>query len=120
MDKYNATPDQIEMFYELELIMRPPKENNTFSGIVAGGDTVNILEGGFDDSTELKLYNTGDTPLNFFTATSPTTTGGEGLKLEAKTNATVLASTLGQPGNTCLNVYNLDPANQGSWSVVIL
>lgn len=119
MDKYNETPEQIEMFFELELIMKPPKEKNTFSGTVAGGDTVNILEGGFDDNTEFQLYNSGDTTLLFFTATSPTITSGDGFKLEPKTNATVLASSLGQPGNTCLNVFNVDASNQGSWSVII-
>lgn len=119
MDKYNETPEQIEMFFELELIMKPPKEKNTFAGTVAGGDTVNILEGGFDDNTEFQLYNTGDTPLRFFTALTPTETSDTGFELAPKTNTSVLASSLGQPGNTCLNVVNLDSANQGNWSVIM-
>jgi len=122
MKKFASDPAQIERFFDIPLIQNPPKPKDTFSGIVAGGDTANILEGGFTDTTQFKLFNNGDTNLRFFTSTSATGTSlaGEGIELAPNTNTTVIATALGNPGNTFLNVTNLDPLNQGSYSVVIL
>lgn len=120
MKKYAATPAQIDRFFDLPLIQNPPKDKNTFPVIVAGGDTANIIDGGFTDTTQFKLFNTGDTAGRFFTSTSATGTSGTGIELAPNTSTTVVATALGDPGNTFLNVTNLDPDNQGSFSVVIL
>ena len=121
MAKFASTPEVIDRFFDLSLIQNPPKEKDTFAVIVAGGDTANVIED-IEDTTQLKLFNTGDTAGRFFTSTSATGTSepGEGIELAPNTNTTVVATDLGDPGNTFLNVTNLDPTNQGSYSVVIL
>ena len=121
MAKFASTPEVIDRFFDLSLIQNPPKEKDTFAVIVAGGDTANVIED-IEDTTQLKLFNTGDTAGRFFTSTSATGTSEprEGIELAPNTNTTVVATDLGDPGNTFLNVTNLDPTNQGSYSVVIL
>lgn len=119
MNKFASDPAQIERFFDIPLIQNPPKDKDTFSVIVAGGDTANMIDGGFTDTTQFKLF-TGDTAGRFFTSTSPTGDTGSGIALAPNTNTTVVATALGNPGNTFLNVTNLDPLNQGSFSVVIL
>ena len=121
MAKFASTPEVIDRFFDLSLIQNPPKDKDTFAVIVAGGDTVNVIED-IEDTTQLKLFNTGSTAGRFFTSTSATGTSepGQGIELAPNTNTTVVATDLGDPGNTFLNVTNLDPENQGSYSVVIL
>ena len=122
MAKYAATPEVIDRFFDLSLIQNPPKDKNSFAVIVAGADTANIISGGFTDTTQFKLFNTGDTKGRFFTSNSATgvSVSGQGIELAPNTSTTVVAKVLGDPGNTFLNVTNLDPLNQGSFSVVIL
>lgn len=122
MTKFASDPSQIDRFFDLSLIQSPPKDKNTFAVIVAGEDTANIISEGITDTTQFKLFNTGDTTGRFFTSTSATGTSepGQGIELAPNTNTTVVATNLGDPGNTFLNVTNLDPTNQGSFSVVVL
>jgi len=122
MAKFASTPEVIDRFFDLSLIQNPPKDKDTFAVIVAGGDTVNVISEGITDTTQFKLFNTGSTAGRFFTSTSATGTSepGQGIELAPNTNTTVVATDLGEPGNTFLNVTNLDPTNQGSYSVVIL
>jgi hypothetical protein len=119
MAKYAATPEAIAKFFDLSLIQSPPKDKNTFTVIVAAKDTANVVPGGFTDTTQFTLY-TGNTKGKFFTSNSATGVDGEGVTLEPNTSKTVLATDLGAPGNTFLNVTNLDTLNQGSYSVVML
>jgi hypothetical protein len=121
MAKFASNPSQIDRFFDLSLIQNPPNDKDTYAVIVAGGDTVNVVED-IEDTTQFKLFNTGDTAGRFFTSTSATGTSepGEGIELAPNTNTTVVATDLGEPGNTFLNVTNLDPTNQGKYSVVIL
>lgn len=119
MAKYAATPEAIAKFFDLSLIQSPPKDKNTFSVIVAAKDTANIVSGGFDDTTQFTLY-TGNTRGKFFTTNAATSVEGDGITLEPNTSMTVIATQLGAPGNTFLNVTNLDELNQGNYSVVML
>ena len=122
MAKFASDPAQIDRFFDLSLIQSPPNDKDTFAVVVAGGDTANIISEGITDTTQFKLFNNGDTTGRFFTSTSATGTSnpGEGIELAPNTNTTVVATDLGDPGNTFLNVTNLDPSNQGSYSVVVL
>ena len=121
MTKFASDPAQVDRFFDLSLIQNPPKDKDTFAVIVAGGDTANVTEG-IEETTQLKLFNTGSTAGRFFTSDSATGTSepGQGIELAPNTSTTVVATDLGDPGNTFLNVTNLDPENQGSYSVVIL
>ena len=119
MAKFAATPEKVTKFFDLALIQSPPKNTNTFSVVVAAKDTANIVPGGFTDTTQFTLY-TGNTRGLFFTSNSATGVVSEGVTLEPNTSKTVLATDLGAPGNTFLNVTNLDELNQGSYSVVML
>lgn len=119
MAKFAETPEAIAKFFDLALIQSPPKDKNTFSVIVAAKDTANVVPGGFTDTTQFTLY-TGNTRGLFFTTNSATGVVSEGIKMEPNTSKTVLATDLGAPGNTFLNVTNLDDLNQGNFSVVML
>lgn len=119
MAKYKTDPIQIERFWQLDLL-RATGGDLILEGDIAGGDTDNILAGGFDDTTVFEITNTGTTNLRFFTATSPTATSTTGLDLAPGTSATKTALELGTSGNTFLNVTNLDANNQGSWKVEVV
>ena len=123
MSKFKKTPGDIERFFDLSLIQNPPKDKDTASIILAGGDTGNLLAEGFTGTTLIKIYNTGETSGVFFTSDSATglCPEGQGLVLAPNSNTEVAVSALGgDPANTFLNVTNLDALNQGSYSVVIL
>jgi len=119
MAKFAATPEKVAIYFDLALIQSPPKDKNTFSVIVAAKDTANVVPGGFTDTTQFTLF-TGNTRGKFFTSNAATGVDGEGITLEPNTSMTVIATQLGDPGNTFLNVTNLDTLNQGNFSVVIL
>jgi hypothetical protein len=119
--KYAETPEMIAKFFDLSLIQSPPKDKDTYSVVVAALDTANVVPGGITDTTQFTLF-TGNTAGRFFTSTSATGVSlvGQGIELAPNTSMTVLATQLGDPGNTFLNVTNLDALNQGSYSVVVL
>jgi len=122
MSKFKKTPGDIERFFDLTLIQNPPKDKDTAAIILAGGDTGNLKSEGFTASTLIKIYNTGETKGVFFTSDSATglCPEGQGLALAPNSNTELAVSALGgDPSNTFLNVTNLDPLNQGSFSVVI-
>jgi hypothetical protein len=123
MDKYLNEPVQIERFFDLTLLQSNggSEPNEPITGTIAGGDTVNILNGGFDDSTQFVIENTGDTALKFCRAIDATRACTDvGIELNPHTSMTVLATDLGPSGNAFLNVTNLDATNQGAWSVIVV
>jgi hypothetical protein len=121
MDKFNKEPERSELYFDLSLIMSPPKDEDTYSGTIAGGDTDNITSENFLDTTIFKLYNNGSTSLKFFTSNSATGAVDDiGFVLEPGTNAVKTAAELGAADNKFLNVTNLDPSNQGMWVVIMM
>ncbi len=119
MAKFKNTPLEIERFWQMSLL-RSAGGDIILTGDIAGGDTDNILSGGFDDTTEFEITNTGTTLLKFCTGTSPSDTSAAGVELIKGATVTKTALELGTAGNTFLNVKNLDATNQGSWKVKVL
>lgn len=122
MDKFRNNPVKIEQFFDLETIRQTGAETNEeYEGTIAGGDSLNIISGGFGEATEFLLTNPGIAKLAYFTAqTADEIFSGTGIILEPGVSMTKSATELGNAGNQFLNVTNLDADNQGNYSVVIL
>lgn len=122
MDKFRSNPTEIERYFDLEAIRNTgPEKNEVFEGTVAGGDSLNIISGGFDSETEFLFANPGITTLAYFT--SPTADGvysGMGVQLAPGESINKTAGEIGNPEYTFLNVTNIDEDNQGSYSVTVL
>jgi hypothetical protein len=119
MAKFKTDPLQIERFWQLSLL-RTAGGELILTGDIAGGDTDNILSGGFDDTIQFEIKNTGTTSLKFCTGTSASDTSAAGVELDKGVSITKTALELGNPGNTFLNVQNLSASNEGSWRVKVL
>jgi len=118
MDKFRYNTENVKRFFELHLIKTPPKNKDTYSGELAGGD-MGVAASRIKDKNIFMLYNNGDTPLLFFTAkTAADKDNGAGFKLEPHTSATKTAVELGEAGNKFLKVKNLSASNQGTWAVI--
>jgi hypothetical protein len=126
IDKFGSNPSDVERFYELELLQQTPLEDEPVLVVVPGGETLNLLEGGFDSASFFILINTGATPLRFFITNSAsgtwvTNATGDGMvEIPAGGSETASASQLGfMPGWNFFNVTNLDNAVEGSCSVSV-
>ncbi len=91
-------------------------EPETFTGTIAAGTTANITEGGFDETTDFLLSNTGAVALTFCRASAGDIACTEGVTVEQSEEATVAASALGT-GNF-LNVTNATE-EQGGYVVTV-
>ncbi len=123
MDKFGDNPTDVERFYELELLQQSPQEDEPLLVVIPGGETFNLLSGGFTETSLFILVNTGATPLRFFITNSASGTWvtGDGMvEIPAGGNEIASASQLGfMPGWKFFNVTNLDPAVEGSCSVSV-
>lgn len=118
MDKFRYNTEHVKRFFELHLIKSPPKDKNTFSGELAGGD-MGVAVSGIKDKNVFTLYNNGDTPLLFFTSANATdAVNGAGFRLEPHTSTAKTALELGDAGNKFLKVKNLSENIQGTWAVI--
>jgi hypothetical protein len=112
---YRSDPAKYNMF----IIPVEKGHKDIYTGTVAGGETVNIMEKEFTDDDEIELTNVGTTDLMFCLAPSAIDACADGITLASGTSQTVNASELGDVSNTFLNVTNLDPATEGSYSVAM-
>jgi len=120
MDKFGEEPSDVERFYEIALLQSKPAEDEPFEGTIAGGETINLLEGGFDENTIFVVINTGTTTLKVCITDSATSSCGEGVEVLPGESKTLTAGELGyQPGWAFLNITNLDAENEGSYSVAL-
>jgi len=122
MDKFRDNPTQIERFFDLEAIRQTGAEEEEMrEGPIAGGDSLNAFSGGFIDITEFLFANPGITNLAYFTSnTADGVYAGVGVEVAPGTSVTKKAIEIGDSGNTFLNVTNLDPDNQGNYSITML
>lgn len=91
-------------------------EPENFTGTIAAGTTANITEGGFDDTTNFLLSNTGAVALTFCRASAGDIACTEGVTVEQGEEATVVATDLGT--GIWLNVTNA-AEEQGSYVVTV-
>ncbi len=93
-------------------------KGETIEGTVDGGQTENIMDGGFDDETTFKLQNTGPVTLTFCRASAGDVACTEGTVVDSGAETTLVAADLGT--GSFLNVTNPDPAAEtGSYKVKI-
>ena len=120
MDKFGDEPTDVERFFEVSLLQSKPSEDEPFVGPIAGGETINLSDGGFDENTIFVGINTGTTTLKLCITDSASTACAEGAEILAGESKTLTAAELGyQPGWAFLNITNLDADNEGSYSVAM-
>jgi hypothetical protein len=106
--------------YEDDEPAEPGEEETVLSGVVAPQTSVEIMQGGFDATTELTMNNPGPVPLHLYTAKAATDPGTIPVVIIAPgEQKTVFVSELGAETNTFLMVYNPDEATAGSYEVVV-
>jgi len=122
MDKFRDDPKQIEKYFDLEVIRNTGSETNeTIEGPIAGGDSVNLIDGVTDPNTEWLFTNTGITTVIYFMANTPDAVFTDyGQKVNPGETYTKKAIDLGPEGYPYLNVSNMDPDNQGYYSVTAM
>lgn len=98
----------------------PGEEETILSGVVEPQTSVEVMQGGFDATTELMTNNTGPVPLHLYTAKAATDPGTIPVVIIAPgEQKTVFASELGAEDNTFLMVYNPSETTAGSYEVVV-
>lgn len=120
MDKFGHDTRKILALYEVEQLRAGASgETEPFTGVIAPGAAVTIIDKGVTDDTEFFLSNTGKTALKFWTASSLQTGEiPEGIELAPGAEKTVTATDIGKPGSTMLFAKNLDEKTEGSYAVV--
>lgn len=120
IDIFRDTPDEANRFFDYSVLRSHIKDEEDFTGPIAGGDTLIVCSGNFEDDTEILLMNPGVTVLKYFTA--PDETPGAlpaGIEINPGTSQKVNALALGAAGNKFLKVSNLDASNQGEYYVTV-
>lgn len=125
MQKINAASkavyrDNYAKLNEYELPRHSEAHETPAEGPVGGGLTAHVLSMNFEPDTQLKLESTGTTDLMYCITTDEVTSCPAGVQVNAGESVTVSASDLGDPANMYLNVTNLSPDTEGSYSVTIV
>lgn len=121
IDIFRDTPDEVNRFYDYSILRRRVSDES-ITGTVESGQVVNILSEGITDETQFVLSNTGTVVLQFFS--TPVLPEGNpenlGIRVQPGNSTTATVLQLGNSGDKCLNVQNLDTGGtQGSFSVDI-
>jgi len=120
MDLFGEEPTDIERFFEIELLQSKPPEDEPLVGPIGPAETLNLMEGGFDENTIFVAINTGTTIWKICITDSATNPCGEGVEVPAGESKTLTATEIGyQPGWAFLNITNLDAESEGSYSVAM-
>ena len=112
---YRDDPAKYNMF----IIPVDKGHKDIYTGPVGGGLTVTIIERDFTGDIMIELTNVGTTDLMFCLSATEGEACATGITVASGTSQSVNASELGDISNTFLNVTNLDPATEGSYSVAM-
>ena len=112
---YRDDPAKYNMF----IIPVEKGHRDIYTGTVAENVTHSVIEMPFSDDPEIELTNTGTTDLMFCLSATEGEACPSGITVASGTSQTVNASELGDVSNTFMNVTNLDPATEGSYSVAM-
>jgi hypothetical protein len=121
MDLNRENPSAICGYFDLEAIRNVSTETNVIlEGPIAGGDSLNAASGVTPD-IEYLFANPGVGTIAYFTSkTADGVYSGTGIEVAPGETITKKASELGDPAFTFLNVTNLDPDNQGYYSITVM
>jgi hypothetical protein len=110
-------PERIGDYFNMELIL--DREQRDFTGTVAAAATKNIAKRTLAPDAQLRLVNTGTTPLRFFLAEEKNDGAGALSVLVASLeDVTIAASSLGT--GPFLNVTNESSEGPGKYELVML
>ncbi len=119
IQKYAATPEKINQFFDLQGIRNG--HQTLFTGLVATQAAYTIVKHTFGATDQLNLLNSGTTQLKFYLSqTKDANPPAAVVTLEPSTQQTIDASALGNIANSFLMVYNADANMKGEFSVEIL
>jgi hypothetical protein len=118
IDKYAATPEKIEKFFDLETIRNI--QQVVFTGTLKPGEVYNIVKHTFGVDDEVLLFNPGTAPLKFYLSNLPDAKSGDTAVTVVSGEQVVKASALGSLNNAYLTVCNADPALEGQFKLEIL
>lgn len=118
IQKYAATPEKIEQYFDLQAI-RSSKQV-LFTGHVKPGAVYTIVKHTFGEADEVILVNPGQAPLKFYLASGKDMQPNSVFVSMGNGEQTVLASSLGKLTDTYLTVFNTDPSQIGEFNVEIL
>jgi len=118
IQKFNATPEKIEAYFDLSTIRR--SRQVVFTGHVKAGEVYTIVRHTFGETDQIDLLNSGNAALKFYLAgAKDARPGTQGITL-AKGEQTVLASALGKLTDAYLMVMNTDQVLKGEFEIEIL
>ena len=112
---YRNEPAKYNMF----IIPAEKGHKDIYTGTVGANVTHSVIEMPFSDDIVIELTNVGTTDLMFCLSATEGEACTAGITVASGTSQTVNASELGDVSNTFLNVTNLDPATEGSYSVAM-
>jgi hypothetical protein len=119
MDKYRDTPDYINNYWEVSLMQSTPPPTREFSGPVAADATVNITET-VGPNTKVVLTNAGYTSLTFCMAATNADACTTGVQVNPGDTVEVERASLGEDEDANLNVTNMSPDTEGTYSVEVI
>ena len=112
---FRSVPSKYNMF----IIPVEKGHKDIYTSTVGGGLTVTIVEKDFTGDFVIELTNIGTTDLMFCLSATEGEACADGITVASGTSQSVNASELGDVSNAYLNVTNLDPATEGSYSVAM-
>ena len=118
IQKYAATPDIIEQYFDVQAIRR--SQQVIFTGQLKAGEVYTIVKHTFGETDEVILSNTGTTTLKFYLANARDAQPDATSITLASGDQTVLASALGKLADTYLTVLNTDALHAGEFGVELV
>ena len=119
MDKYRNTPDYINNYWEVSLMQNTPPPTREFGGTVAADTTVNLTQT-VGPNAKVVLSNVGYTVLAFCLAATNTDACATGVHVKPGDTLQVERASLGEDADANLNVTNMSPDTEGTYSVEVI
>lgn len=119
MDKYRNTPDYINNYWEVSLMQNTPPPTREFGGTVAADTTANLTQT-VGPNAKVVLTNAGYTVLTFCLAATNTDACATGVKVQPGDTLQVERASLGEDTDANLNVTNMSPDAEGTYSVEVI
>ncbi len=125
MDHFASEPEEIQRFFDLQLISNKAAISDDDPIIVAEGDiepeskiNIDALTAKFNADTELVVHNTGDVPIELYTTELPSDpVPGRTITVEPEKLSLINCSELGAEENLYLIVFNSSAEKTASYSI---
>lgn len=120
MQKYNAQPEKVADFMDLENIRTGIQTD--FTGHTMGGQTSKIAKRTLEDNQSIRLINSGNVKIQFYLATNPKdAVGSKSVIVNPFEDRTIIASDLGDVVTQhFLMINNMEENAIAAWELIIL